>query len=410
MRYSKKISYRNNKKTFKNKKGSGINEIINKLLGNIDEIDEILNKIDIDRTPERNVKLDEKLRGYDIDRLEKKLHEYTFQHDEEQDKKKKNNIRKLINKLKNYITYRQLNENLKDKTIQELKEKLEKIENDIKNIIEENKETKEEKEKLIQDYEELKKKLEDYVESRIKQKTRLNNGNLLQELNGKSNKLSINEEDRREEEEEHEEEDVRQEMEKEEEEHEEEDVIQEMQEEEEEQIKLQKYPLRSSRISRRNILEEKNKDEGEDEGKDEGEDEGEENLTEPIKYNTITERYQQEGCQTKSNKSRLGGSNIVNKKNSIIKKGGRSSLKLNLPQGPNMDCGSPFHPRWGSVNSMSKLNSLPNMNGYTFHQEGNLGFIKGGKKWSKHVGKTLKKNKNMKLSRVLSLAKKTYKK
>ena len=100
----------------------------------------------------------------------------------------------------------------------------------------------------------------------------------------------------------------------------------------------------------------------------------------------------------------------INKKTSKNKKGGNTSLKLNLPQGPNMDCGSPFHPRWGSVNSMSKLNSLPNMNGYTFHQEGNLGFIKGGKKWSKHVGKTLKKNKNMKLSRVLSLAKKTYKK
>lgn len=90
--------------------------------------------------------------------------------------------------------------------------------------------------------------------------------------------------------------------------------------------------------------------------------------------------------------------------------GSNTSLKLNLPQGPNMDCGAPFHPRWGSINSMSKLNSLPNMNGYTFHQEDNLGFIKGGNKWSNHVSKTFKKNKKMKLSKVLSLAKKTYRK
>jgi len=73
--------------------------------------------------------------------------------------------------------------------------------------------------------------------------------------------------------------------------------------------------------------------------------------------------------------SKTGG-----KRTSKNKKGGNTSLKLNLPQGPNMDCGSPFHPRWSSVNSMSKLNSLPNMNGYIFHQEGNLGFIKGGNK------------------------------
>jgi len=98
------------------------------------------------------------------------------------------------------------------------------------------------------------------------------------------------------------------------------------------------------------------------------------NSCEDEKLNCVTKK---EGsdigiCQKKSNK---GG-----KRTSKNKKGGNTSLKLNLPQGPNMDCGSPFHPRWGSANSMSKLNSLPNMNGYTFHQEGNLGFIKGGNK------------------------------
>ena len=92
-------------------------------------------------------------------------------------------------------------------------------------------------------------------------------------------------------------------------------------------------------------------------------------------------------------------------------KGGMgSSLKLNLPQGPNMDCGPAFHPQWGSQNSASKVLGLPKMNNFTFNQEGNLGFIQqGGHAWRNHVRKVMNNNPSLKFGQVLSIAKKTYK-
>ena len=83
------------------------------------------------------------------------------------------------------------------------------------------------------------------------------------------------------------------------------------------------------------------------------------------------------------------------KNKSRVKGGNTKSLKLNLPQGPNMDCGPAFHPQWGSKMSASKSLGLPKMNNYTFNQEGKLGFIsQGGKKRVSHKG--TKKNKRVK--------------
>ena len=112
----------------------------------------------------------------------------------------------------------------------------------------------------------------------------------------------------------------------------------------------------------------------------------------------------------KRNNTKKNKKNV--KKNNKSRKNtrGGNSLKLNLPQGPNMDCGPAFHPQWGNQNSASKQLSLPKMNNYTFNQEGNLGFIQqGGHKWRQHVRKVMKKNPNLKFGKVLALAKKTYK-
>ena len=100
-----------------------------------------------------------------------------------------------------------------------------------------------------------------------------------------------------------------------------------------------------------------------------------------------------------------------NKSKKNTRGGMTSSLRLNLPQGPNMDCGPAFHPQWGSQNAASKQLGLPKMNDYTFNQEGNLGFIQqGGHQWRNHVRKVMRNNPNLKFGKVLSLAKKTYKK
>ena len=110
-------------------------------------------------------------------------------------------------------------------------------------------------------------------------------------------------------------------------------------------------------------------------------------------------------------KNKKNNNSKKNKSKKNTKGGMSSSLKLNLPQGANMDCGAPFHPKWGAPNSSSKQLSLPKMNNYTFDQEGNLGFIQqGGHKWRDHVRKVMKQNPNLKFGQVLSLSKKTYKK
>ena len=101
--------------------------------------------------------------------------------------------------------------------------------------------------------------------------------------------------------------------------------------------------------------------------------------------------------------------NIKNKSFKKNTRGGNSSLRLNLPQGPNMDCGSPFHPQWGSKNASSKQLGLPKMNNFTFNQEGNLGFIQqGGHAWRNHVKKVMKNNPSLNFGQVLSIAKKSY--
>jgi hypothetical protein len=101
---------------------------------------------------------------------------------------------------------------------------------------------------------------------------------------------------------------------------------------------------------------------------------------------------------------------LRNKSKKNTRGGMTSSLRLNLPQGPNMDCGPAFHPQWGSKNSASKQLGLPKMNDFTFNQEGNLGFIQqGGHAWRNHVRKVMKNNPSLKFGQVLSLAKKTYK-
>lgn len=110
------------------------------------------------------------------------------------------------------------------------------------------------------------------------------------------------------------------------------------------------------------------------------------------------------------NNKRKNSRSQNNKSKKNTRGGMTSSLRLNLPQGPNMDCGPAFHPQWGSQNSASKQLGLPKMNDYTFNQEGNLGFIQqGGHKWRNHVKNIMKKNPNLKFGKVLSLAKKTYK-
>ena len=107
---------------------------------------------------------------------------------------------------------------------------------------------------------------------------------------------------------------------------------------------------------------------------------------------------------TKKNRS------LRNKSKKNTKGGMGSSLRLNLPQGPNIDCGPAFHPQWGSQPSASKVLGLPKMNNFTFNQEGNLGFIQqGGHEWRNHVRKVMNNNPSLKFGQVLSLAKKTYK-
>ena len=112
-----------------------------------------------------------------------------------------------------------------------------------------------------------------------------------------------------------------------------------------------------------------------------------------------------------SRNNRKNSRSHKNKSKRNTRGGMTSSLRLNLPQGPNMDCGPAFHPQWGSQNAASKQLGLPKMNDYTFNQEGNLGFIQqGGHQWRNHVRKVMKNNPNLKFGKVLSLAKKTYKK
>jgi Ca2+-binding EF-hand superfamily protein len=95
----------------------------------------------------------------------------------------------------------------------------------------------------------------------------------------------------------------------------------------------------------------------------------------------------------------------TNKKINKSRKNTKGGLRLTKP---NMDCGSPFSPKWSAQQGGLRL-TKPNMDcGSPFSPQ--WAVQEGGHRWREHVRKVMKQHPQEKFGKVLAIAKKTYKK